>query len=332
MSIVSVKDLLHAGVHFGHQKKFWNPKMDQYIFDTRKQISIINLDLTQEHLSAAASKVEDICSKGNKVLFVGTKRSASKTIKEEASSIGLPYVNKRWLGGTLTNWKTIRGSIRRLHDIEEMVSSGRIEKLIKKEAVEIQKEHAKLEASVGGIKDMKGLPDAIFVIDVKYEKIAVLEAKKMGIPVIALVDTNSDPDGIDMVIPGNDDAIRSIRLIVKVIVESCARGLESSKGFIPKSDKDSPIIQTIKKEELVVEEDASEETVVEEVASEEPVVEEVVAEEPVVEEDASEEPVVEEDASEEPVVEEVVAEEPVVEEVAAEEPKVQENENKEEDK
>ena len=249
LSIVSVKDLLHAGVHFGHQQRFWNPKMDQYIFDTRKQISIINLDLTQEHLSAAASKVEDICSKGNKVLFVGTKRSASKTIKEEASSIGLPYVNKRWLGGTLTNWKTIRGSIRRLHDIEEMISSGRIEKLIKKEAVEIQKEHAKLEASVGGIKDMKGLPDAIFVIDVKYEKIAVLEAKKMGIPVIALVDTNSDPDGIDMVIPGNDDAIRSIRLITKVIAESCARGLESSKGFMPKSDKDSPIIQTIKKEE-----------------------------------------------------------------------------------
>ena len=213
MSIVSVKDLLHAGVHFGHQKRFWNPKMEQYIFDTRKQISIINLDLTQEHLSAAASKVEDVCSKGNKVLFVGTKRSASKTIKDEASALGLPYVNKRWLGGTLTNWKTIRGSIRRLQDIEEMISSGRIEKLIKKEAVEMQKEYTKLEASVGGIKDMKGLPDAIFVIDVKYEKIAVLEAKKMGIPVIALVDTNSDPDGIDMVIPGNDDAIRSIRLI-----------------------------------------------------------------------------------------------------------------------
>ena len=221
--------------------------MDQYIFDTRKQISIINLDLTQEHLSAAASKVEDICSKGNKVLFVGTKRSASKTIKEEASSIGLPYVNKRWLGGTLTNWKTIRGSIRRLHDIEEMVSSGRIEKLIKKEAVEIQKEHTKLQASVGGIKDMKGLPDALFVIDVKYEKIAVLEAKKMGIPVIALVDTNSDPDGIDTVIPGNDDAIRSIRLITKVIADACSSGIESSKGFAPKSD--SPVIQTVKKED-----------------------------------------------------------------------------------
>ena len=261
MSIVSIKDLLQAGVHFGHQQRFWNPKMEQYIYDTRKQISIINLDLTQEHLNAAASKVEEICSKGNKILFVGTKRSASKTIKDEASAIGLPYVDKRWLGGTLTNWKTIRGSIRRLLDIEEMISSGRIEKLIKKEAVEIQKEHTKLEASVGGIKDMKGLPDAIFVIDVKYEKIAVLEAKKMGIPVIALVDTNSYPDGIDVIIPGNDDAIRSIRLVTKVIADSCLRGIESSKGFAPKSD--SPIIQTVKKE------DKEEQAIAEEVAPEE---------------------------------------------------------------
>ena len=221
--------------------------MDEYIFDTRKQISIINLEITQEHLSAAASKVEDICSKGNKILFVGTKRSASKTIKEEASQIGLPYVDKRWLGGTLTNWKTIRGSIRRLIDIEEMISSGRIEKLIKKEAVEIQKEYSKLKASVGGIKDMKGLPDAIFVVDVKYEKIAVLEAKKMGIPVIGIVDTNSDPDGIDTVIPANDDAIRSIRLITKVIADACARGIESAKGFAPKSD--TPVIQKVKKDD-----------------------------------------------------------------------------------
>ena len=249
MSIVSVKDLLHAGVHFGHQQRFWNPKMDQYIFDTRKKISIINLDLTQANLSAAASKVEDICSKGNKVLFVGTKRSASKTIKEEASSIGLPYINKRWLGGTLTNWKTIRGSIRRLHDIEDMISSGRIEKLIKKEAVDIQKEYAKLEACVGGIKDMKGLPDALFVIDIKHERIAVLEAQKMGIPVIALVDTNSDPDGIDTVIPGNDDAIRSVRLITKIIADACARGIESSTGFSPISEVKEPKIETIKKEE-----------------------------------------------------------------------------------
>jgi small subunit ribosomal protein S2 len=250
LSIVSIKDLLQAGVHFGHQQRFWNPKMDEYIFETRKQISIINLEITQEHLSAAASKVEDICSKGNKILFVGTKRSASKTIKEEASEIGLPYVDKRWLGGTLTNWKTIRGSIRRLIDIEEMISSGRIEKLIKKEAVEIQKEYSKLKASVGGIKDMKGLPDAIFVVDVKYEKIAVLEAKKMGIPVIGIVDTNSDPDGIDTIIPANDDAIRSIRLITKVISDACARGIESAKGFAPKSD--APVIQKVKKDDSEV--------------------------------------------------------------------------------
>ena len=247
MSIISIKDLLQAGVHFGHQQRFWNPKMEHFIFDTRKQISIINLDLTQEYLNAAASKVEDICSKGNKILFVGTKRSASKTIREEASQIGLPYIDKRWLGGTLTNWKTIRGSVRRLLDIEEMISSGRIDKLIKKEAVEIQKEYAKLQDSVGGIKDMKGLPDAIFVIDVKYEKIAVLEAKKMGIPIIALVDTNSNPDGIDVVIPGNDDAIRSIRLITKVIADAASRGMESSKGFSSKTD--IPVIQKAKKED-----------------------------------------------------------------------------------
>ena len=228
--------------------------MEHFIYDTRKKISIINLELTQEQLNAAASKAEDICSKGNKILFVGTKRSASKTIKEEASRIGSPYVDKRWLGGTLTNWKTIRGSIRRLLDIEEMISTGRIDKLIKKEAVEIQKEYSKLQASVGGIKDMKGLPDALFVIDVKYERIAVLEALKMGIPIIALVDTNSDPDGIDMIIPGNDDAIRSIRLVTKVITDACARGIESAKGFMPSSD--TPVIKKSKKEEIVKEDES----------------------------------------------------------------------------
>ena len=222
--------------------------MEQFIFDTRKQISIINLDLTQEHLSAAASKVEDICSKGNKILFVGTKRSASKTIKEEASSIGLPYVDKRWLGGTLTNWKTIRGSIRRLLDIEEMISSGRIEKLIKKEAVEIQKEYTKLQASVGGIKDMKGLPDAIFVIDVKYEKIAVLEAQKMGIPIIALVDTNSDPDGIDFPIPGNDDARRSINLYCDLLKSTIKDAEKFIKGVDENTEEKSPKSKSKEKE------------------------------------------------------------------------------------
>ena len=245
VSIVSIKDLLNAGVHFGHQQRFWNPKMESFIFDTRKKISIIDLEMTQECLNAAASKAEEICSKGNRILFVGTKRSASKTIKESASAIGLPYIDKRWLGGTLTNWKTIRGSIRRLLDIEELQSSGRINKLSKKEAVDITKEYEKLDASVGGIKDMKGLPDALFVVDVAYEKIAVTEAKKMGIPIIALVDTNSNPEGIDHIIPGNDDAIRSIRLITKVISDACARGHASSKGGAVniQSDDEAPPVK-----------------------------------------------------------------------------------------
>ena len=248
MSIVSIKDLLNAGVHFGHQQRFWNPKMESFIFDTRKKISIIDLEMTQECLNAAASKAEEICSKGNRILFVGTKRSASKTIKESASAIGLPYIDKRWLGGTLTNWKTIRGSIRRLLDIEELQSSGRINKLSKKEAVDITKEYEKLDASVGGIKDMKGLPDALFVVDVAYEKIAVSEAKKMGIPIIALVDTNSNPEGIDHIIPGNDDAIRSIRLITKVISDACARGLASSQGgaLNIQADDEAPAIKVKK--------------------------------------------------------------------------------------
>ena len=247
MSIVSIQDLLNAGVHFGHQSRFWNPKMEGFIFDTRKKISIINLEMTQEHLSAAASKAEEICSRGNRILFVGTKRSAAKTIKEEASALGLPYIDKRWLGGTLTNWKTIRGSVRRLLDIEEMITSGRINKLSKKEALDITKEHEKLSASVGGIKDVKGLPDALFVVDVNYEKIAVTEAKKMGIPIIALVDTNSNPEGIDYVIPGNDDAIRSIKLITKVIADSCATGLSNSKGGVITGEEEDVPVVTVRK-------------------------------------------------------------------------------------
>ena len=247
MSIVSIQDLLNAGVHFGHQSRFWNPKMEGFIFDTRKKISIINLEMTQEHLSAAASKAEEICSRGNRILFVGTKRSAAKIIREEASALGLPYIDKRWLGGTLTNWKTIRGSVRRLLDIEEMITSGRINKLSKKEALDITKEHEKLSASVGGIKDMKGLPDALFVVDVNYEKIAVTEAKKMGIPIIALVDTNSNPEGIDYVIPGNDDAIRSIKLITKVIADSCATGLSNSKGGVITGEEEDVPVVTVRK-------------------------------------------------------------------------------------
>lgn len=277
MSIVSIQDLLNAGVHFGHQSRFWNPKMEGFIFDTRKKISIINLEMTQEHLSAAASKAEEICSRGNRILFVGTKRSAAKTIKEEASALGLPYIDKRWLGGTLTNWKTIRGSVRRLLDIEEMITSGRINKLSKKEALDITKEHEKLSASVGGIKDMKGLPDALFVVDVNYEKIAVTEAKKMGIPIIALVDTNSNPEGIDYVIPGNDDAIRSIKLITKVIADSCATGLSNSKGGVITGEEEDVPVVTVRKSNttsgkvanLVSSADAEEPTPIEDESKEE---------------------------------------------------------------
>ena len=277
MSIVSIQDLLNAGVHFGHQSRFWNPKMEGFIFDTRKKISIINLEMTQEHLSAAASKAEELCSRGNRILFVGTKRSAAKTIKQEASALGLPYIDKRWLGGTLTNWKTIRGSVRRLLDIEEMITSGRINKLSKKEALDITKEYEKLSASVGGIKDMKGLPDALFVIDVNYEKIAVTEAKKMGIPIIALVDTNSNPEGIDYVIPGNDDAIRSIKLITKVIADSCAIGLSNSKGGVITGEEEDVPVVTVRKSNttsgkvanLVSSADAEEPTPIEDVTKEE---------------------------------------------------------------
>ena len=277
MSIVSIQDLLNAGVHFGHQSRFWNPKMEGFIFDTRKKISIINLEMTQEYLSAAASKAEEICSRGNRILFVGTKRSAAKTIKEEASALGLPYIDKRWLGGTLTNWKTIRGSVRRLLDIEEMITSGRINKLSKKEALDITKEHEKLSASVGGIKDMKGLPDALFVVDVNYEKIAVTEAKKMGIPIIALVDTNSNPEGIDYVIPGNDDAIRSIKLITKVIADSCATGLSNSKGGVITGEEEDVPVVTVRKSNttsgkvanLVSSADAEEPTPIEDESKEE---------------------------------------------------------------
>jgi len=275
---VKIEDLLEAGVHFGHNVRRWNPKMEDYIFGVRNNIHIFDLRITLDALNNSLVKIHETVAKSGKILFVGTKKQCAESVKELAEATNNFFVNKRWLGGTLTNWKTIRGSIRRLQDIEEMISSGRIEKLIKKEAVEIQKEYTKLEASVGGIKDMKGLPDAIFVIDVKYEKIAVLEAKKMGIPVIALVDTNSDPDGIDMVIPGNDDAIRSIRLITKIIADSCARGLESSKGYAPISDKESPVIQTIKKEEPVVKKVVAEEPVVEETKAEEVVTEEADAE------------------------------------------------------
>ena len=230
MANVSMRDLLKAGAHFGHQTRYWNPKMAPYIFGARNKIHIIDLELTVPALEKAVSIVRSMAEKRNKVLFVGTKRAAQKIVKEQAERAGQPYVNHRWLGGMLTNWKTIRQSIKRLRELEAKMTDGTLEKLTKKEALDLSRNLEKLERSIGGIKDMGGLPDAIFVIDVDHENIAIQEANKLGIPVIGIVDTNSNPDGVDIVIPGNDDALRAIELYTQAIADACIEGAAQSLG------------------------------------------------------------------------------------------------------
>ncbi|MDF1764431.1 MAG: 30S ribosomal protein S2 [Oleibacter sp.] len=224
MAQVSMRDLLKAGVHFGHQTRYWNPKMGKYIFGARNKIHIINLEQTVPALNDALKMVENMASRNNKVLFVGTKRAAGKIIKEQAERSGMPFVAHRWLGGMLTNYKTIRQSIKRLRELEGQQSDGTFEQLTKKEALMRTREMEKLERSIGGIKEMGGLPDAIFVIDVDHERIAIQEANKLGIPVIGVVDTNSNPDGVDYVIPGNDDAIRAIQIYTAGIADAILEG------------------------------------------------------------------------------------------------------------
>lgn len=224
MPAVSMKEMLKAGVHFGHQCRYWNPKMAPYIFGARNKIHIINLEHTTPALNAALDEVRQLAARKKKILFVGTKRAAGKIIKEEAIRAGMPYVNHRWLGGMLTNYKTIRGSIKRLKDLEIQEQDGTFEQLTKKEALMLKRTKEKLERSIGGIKDMGGLPDAIFVIDVDHERIAVTEANNLRIPVIGVVDTNSNPDGISFVIPGNDDAIRAIQLYARSVADACVEG------------------------------------------------------------------------------------------------------------
>lgn len=221
---VSMRDMLAAGVHFGHQTRFWNPKMAPYIFGARNKIHIINLERTLPALNEALAEIQTIARKGNKVLFVGTKRAAAKVVNEQASRVAMPFVDQRWLGGMLTNYKTIRQSIRRLQDLEKQAEDGTFEMLPKKEALQKTRMMQKLHASLGGIKEMGGLPDALFVIDVQHEHIAISEANKLGIPVFGIVDSNSDPDGVDYVIPGNDDAIRAIRLYVTAVADAIAAG------------------------------------------------------------------------------------------------------------
>jgi len=230
MSKVSMREMLEAGVHFGHQTRYWNPKMSHYIFGARNKIHIINLEHTLPLYNDAVNFAGKLASKNGKILFVGTKRAAQQVVKEESTKCGMPYVNHRWLGGMLTNYKTVRQSIKRLKDLEAMAADGSFEKISKKEALNLTRELEKLERSLGGIKDMGGLPDALFVIDVGYENIAVAEARKLGIPVIGVVDTNNAPQGIDYVIPGNDDAIRAIRLYAAGIATAISEGREIVMG------------------------------------------------------------------------------------------------------
>ena len=224
MSVISMKQLLEAGVHFGHQTQHWNPKMKQYIYGARNGIYILDLRKTTELLDAAYEAVREYAAKGRNVLFVGTKKQAAEVVAEEANRSGAYYINRRWLGGMLTNFETIRGRVNKLRELEEFISSGHAEKLPKKEQAQLNRQLAKLSKTLGGIKEMRGLPDIIFVVDQAKEDIAIAEANKLNIPVICLADTNANPDGINYVIPGNDDAIRSIKLITSKLADAVLEG------------------------------------------------------------------------------------------------------------
>ncbi|GEA15236.1 MAG: small subunit ribosomal protein [Moorella sp. (in: firmicutes)] len=224
--IISMKQLLEAGVHFGHQTRRWNPKMAPYIFTERNGIYIIDLQRTVKKIEEAYNFVRDLARDGGKILFVGTKKQAQEAVREEAERCGMFYVNVRWLGGTLTNFQTIRRRIERLKELERMEEEGTFEVLPKKEVARLRSEKEKLERYLGGIKEMKNLPDALFIIDPRKERIAVAEGRRLGIPIVAIVDTNCDPDEIDYVIPGNDDAIRAVRLLTSKMADAVLEGLQ----------------------------------------------------------------------------------------------------------
>ncbi|OIQ48239.1 MAG: 30S ribosomal protein S2 [Gammaproteobacteria bacterium MedPE] len=236
MATVSMRDMLQAGVHFGHQTRYWNPKMKPFIFGARNKVHIINLEQTAPMFNEALAVLSNAASKKGKILFVGTKRAAGDAIKEAALECDQFYVNHRWLGGMLTNWKTVRQSIKRLKDLEQQSQDGTFAKLVKKEALMRTREMEKLEKSLGGIKNMNGLPDVIFVIDADHEHIAVKEANNLGIPVVAIVDTNSNPDGIDYIVPGNDDAIRAIQLYTKAAATAVNEGRNNTVAAQAETD------------------------------------------------------------------------------------------------
>ncbi len=221
---VTMRQMLEAGVHFGHQTRFWNPRMAPYIFGQRNKIHIVNLEKTMAKYNEAMDFVRKLAANRGNILFVSTKRQAREIIAEEAQRAGMPFVDERWLGGMLTNFKTVKQSIKRLKELEAMVEDGSIERLSKREALTMTRELEKLQKSIGGIKEMGGLPDALFVIDVGYHKIAITEAQKLGIPVVAVVDTNHSPEGVDYVIPGNDDSSRAIRLYARGVADAVLQG------------------------------------------------------------------------------------------------------------
>ena len=221
---VTMRQMLEAGVHFGHQTRFWNPRMAPYIFGQRNKIHIVNLEKTMAKYNEAIEFVRKLAANRGNIMFVSTKRQAREIIAEEAQRAGMPYVDERWLGGMLTNFKTVKQSIKRLKEVEAMMEDGSIERLSKREALTVRRELEKLQKSIGGIKDMGGLPDALFVIDVGYHKIAITEAQKLGIPVVAVVDTNHSPEGVDYLIPGNDDSSRAIRLYARGMADAVLQG------------------------------------------------------------------------------------------------------------
>ena len=239
MSVISMKQLLEAGVHFGHQTRRWNPKMAEYIFTERNGIYIINLQKTVKKVIEAYNFIKEVAESGEEILFVGTKKQAQDSIKEEAERVGMYYVNARWLGGMLTNFKTIRKRIDRLNQLEKMEADGTFDLLPKKEVIKLKLEAEKLDKYLGGIKEMKKIPGAMFVVDPKKEKIAIAEAKKLGIPVVAIVDTNCDPDEVDYVIPGNDDAIRAVKLIASTIGNAIIEGRQGEQMGVAASDDDA---------------------------------------------------------------------------------------------
>ena len=259
MAVVTMKSLLEAGVHFGHQTKKWNPKMSKYIYSSRNEIHIIDLQISVEHVEKAYAFVRDMAKQGKSVLFVGTKKQAQDAIKEEAERCGMYYINKRWLGGTLTNFNTIRTRIDRLNKINQMEIIGEFDLLPKKEVALLKQERDKLETNLGGIQNMTSLPGVMFVVDIKAEEIAVKEARKLGIPVVGLVDTNCDPDLVDYVIPGNDDAIRAIKLIASIIANAV---IEANEGIAYSVEEES----AEQNEEEAPAEEAAAEPAVEEAA------------------------------------------------------------------